>query len=525
MNRKRTYIYLPLILSVVLATGIWLGGMLGDAGGGDGFFASKSSKQKLGRLIDLIDDRYVDEVDTDSIVDVTVNGILEQLDPHSVYIPEAEREQLQDQIRGEFVGIGIRYYVKNDTVAVLSAIKDGPSDIVGITGGDRIVSVDGKLLSPSEKDPAEVLKGTQGSRVMLGVLKPGFKKPVSVPVTRGKVELKSVDLSYMISDDIGYIKINRFSETTQEEFDKAIEELLHAKAKKLILDLRDNPGGILEAAIHVADEFLKDDKLILFQKNRSEIRKDTYATTRGLFEDKQVYVLINEGSASASEIVAGALQDNDRGVIVGRRSFGKGLVQQQISLGDGSAVRLTVSRYYTPTGRSIQRPYDEGRQAYYDEYTRRYENGELQDKSKIEVNDSLKKITPGGNVVYGGGGIIPDIYVPTPDDIMLQKINFFQQNGFADTFINDYLQNGGSYLRDMSYDELLYDYRPPEALLEEFAAYAKRYGTELLIPGYQDELSNLLLASIAGQLHGGSAKQIVLNREDGVLKKTLSLAR
>jgi carboxyl-terminal processing protease len=263
---------------------------------------------------------------------------------------------------------------------------------------------------------------------------------VNVPVTRGNVALESVEAAYMLNDKLGYIKVNRFTETTAKEFHQAVRSLERQGATQLAVDLQDNPGGILSAAIEMADEFLSEDQLILFQKDRKNKRKDSYASNSGDFIDKQVFILINENSASASEIVAGALQDNDKGTIIGRRSFGKGLVQQEMQLGDGSAVRLTVARYYTPTGRSIQRPYDKGNEDYFNEYLKRYKNGELNDKENIEVNDSLKYITPGGKVVYGGGGIIPDVFIPGPKGYESQTLDYFARTGFADRVANDYLQ-------------------------------------------------------------------------------------
>ncbi len=491
----------------------------------NGFIASNNvKKRKLNRLIDLIDQRYVDVVNTDSIVDVTVNEIMKNLDPHSVYIPGDALEDVDNNMRGDFVGIGIRFFVRDDSISVLKAIKDGPSDLAGIQGGDKILYVDGKPLFGKNKVSTDVLKGKIGSKITLGVLRPGDEKIAYVPVTRGNVAIVSIDAAYMLDDDLGYIKINRFAESTEKEFNQAVRKLKKKGATKLAIDLRDNPGGVLSAAIAMADEFLKEDQLILFQKDRDGKRKNSYATDAGYFQDKDVYVLINENSASASEVVAGALQDNDTGTIVGRRSFGKGLVQQEIKLGDGSAVRLTVARYYTPTGRSIQRPYENGNDAYFKEYIDRYSNGELLNRENIEVNDSLKKTTPGGKIVYGGGGIIPDVFVPSPDGYILQTLDYFGRTGFADQFVNQYLQDDGLYMREMSRDIFVNNYEVPEDVMNNFISYSQLYNTSIQLPGYREEIAKIIKSSMAEQLFETELKIKILNKNDAMLERVLELS-
>ncbi|NND61681.1 MAG: S41 family peptidase, partial [Flavobacteriaceae bacterium] len=373
--------YLPLFMGVAVAAGVFMGSKLNfKDGGNEKIFATNSKKDKLNRLIDYIDYEYVDEVNTDSIVDVTVNGILENLDPHSVYIPVDQYEDNADDMRGNFVGIGISFYPYNDSIAVIRAINGGPAASAGIKGGDRILFANGQKLFGEDMDRDSIskyLKGEINSKVKLKVYRKGEDKLLNFTLKRKRVPLVSVDASYKLTDDLGYIKVNRFSETTFKEFKNALEDLQDDGISSLVLDLRDNPGGYISAAERIADEFLKDDKLVLITRNKNGDENKTYATRRGDFEDGSVYVLINENSASASEIVAGALQDNDKGLIVGRRSFGKGLVQREMALGDGSAVRLTIARYYTPTGRSIQRPYGNGNGSYYSDYEKRYRNGEL----------------------------------------------------------------------------------------------------------------------------------------------------
>lgn len=520
---KNLKLYYPIFLGITLAIGIWLGNLL-QSENSESFLASSSAKKrKLNKLIDLIDQRYVDKVNTDSIVDVTVNGILANLDPHSVYISSDEASDVHDSMRGDFTGIGIRFFINKDTIAVLNALENGPSYDAGIRSGDKILYADGKPLFGENAVNSDVLKGEEGSAVILDVLHPGDENSVKIKVVRGNVPLSSVDATYMLNEEIGYIKVNRFAESTAREFDESIDDLLDQGAQELVVDLRDNPGGVLNAAIDIADEFLEDDQLILFQKDRDGERKDSYATSKGDFENKPIYILINENSASASEVVAGALQDNDTGTIIGRRSFGKGLVQQEINLGDGSAVRLTVSRYYTPTGRSIQRPYEKGNDDYYKDYIDRYHNGELENESSIKVNDSLRKVTPGGKVVYGGGGIIPDVFVPAPDGYIAQTLDYFARTGFADQFTNRYLQNEGSRLLQFSKSEFINDYEVSELLMEDFIQYAQLYNTSISLPGYRDEIALIIKSSLAEQLFGTQLKLQLLNKQDDMIKKVIEL--
>lgn len=445
--KGRNKIYTPLLLSIACAAGLILGARL-DFDPSDELFSANPKKQKLNRLIDYIDYEYVDDVNTDSIVDVTVNKILENLDPHSVYIPKDEYERVTENMKGDFVGIGVSFYKVQDTIVVIQALEGGPSERIGIRGGDRILYANGDKLFDKEISNDSIttqLKGKANTKVTLKVLRKGIKDLLTFKLKRGKVPLKSVDASYMLTPDLGYIKIDRFSETTYEEFRKSIKQLKKEGAKQIALDLRSNPGGYLSEAINIADEFIKDDKLILFTKNKSGAIEETYAQREGDFENGKVFVLINENSASASEVVAGALQDNDVGTIVGRRSYGKGLVQREMELGDGSAVRLTIARYYTPTGRSIQKPYDNGNESYFNDYMHRYKNGELNNEDSIEVNDSLKYKTPGGRIVYGGGGIIPDIFVPKDTDSEKEKLTFILRGGYMSRFVFDILEQNREY--------------------------------------------------------------------------------
>lgn len=521
---KKLNIYLPIIFSILFASGLGLGYFINQRSGSGVYLTSSNpNKQKLNRLIDVIDQRYVDDVNTDSIVDATVNNILSNLDPHSVYISSEEQEETNNSMRGTFTGIGIRFFISKDTVSVLQAIPNGPGKKAGIQAGDKIIAANGKPLTGNNASNTNILKGKRGSVVKLSVIKPGFKKPVIISIKRDDVPLPSVEASYMLTDILGYIKVNRFSETTKAEFQKALINLKSRGAKDITLDLRDNPGGVLDAAIAMADEFLANKNLIVYQKDRNGKRKDSYATNNGNFQNGMVYILINENSASASEVVAGALQDNDKGVIIGRRSFGKGLVQQEIKLGDGSSVRLTVARYYTPTGRSIQRPYENGNENYYNEYIERYENGELLDASKIKVNDSLRKTTKGGKIVYGGGGIIPDVFVPSPDGYNLQTIDYMARTGTADQFANILLSNKAAYLRKMSFDTFTSTYQPSLTDISEMILQLRIQNTSIKAKQYQEELTLLLKASMAEQLYGTEQKWMLLNESDTMIIKVKNL--
>lgn len=522
-NRKK---YLPLWVGLALALGVFIGSKLNFNDSTEKIFATNSKKDKLNRLIDYIDYEYVDDVNTDSIVDVTVNAILENLDPHSVYIPKSKYAHNADDMRGAFIGIGVSFYIYKDTIAVIRPITGGPAEKAGIKAGDRIIYADGKKLFGEliERDSiTNYLKGAINSKVALQIYRPSEKKKLDIKLRRKQVPLISVDASYKLTDDLGYIKINRFSETTYTEFKNALDELQDQGISKLVLDLRNNPGGYISTAERVVDEFLENNKLVLITKNKSGDINKTYATRRGDFEHGKLYVLINENSASASEIVAGALQDNDKGTIIGRRSFGKGLVQREMSLGDGSAVRLTIARYYTPTGRSIQRPYGNGNDTYYNEYEKRYLNGELMHADSIKVADSLKYVTPEGKVVYGGGGIIPDVFVPKDTSMENETIQFVSRSGFMSYFIFEYLEKNRDIFKGMSFNDFRSQYQVDDKLTNEFIEYAKFNEAQINLSSYTEELKRTLKSTIAEQLFGPNEHEIILNEADPMILKVLEL--
>ena len=505
--------YLPLLISVAIAAGVFIGSKLNFHDTNEKIFATNSKKDKLNRLIDYIDYEYVDQVNTDSIVDVTVNGILENLDPHSVYIPVDDYEDNANDMRGNFVGIGISFYPYKDSIAVIRAIEGGPAEKAGIKGGDRILYADGKPLFGSDifRDSiSEFLKGEINSKVMLTVYRPSENKMIEFKLKRKRVPLVSVDAAYKLTDEIGYIKVNRFSETTYAEFREALDELNDEGIETLVLDLRNNPGGYIYAAEKLVDEFLEDDKLMLITRNKSGEENRSYATRKGDFEKGKVYVLINENSASASEIVAGALQDNDKGTIIGRRSFGKGLVQREMALGDGSAVRLTIARYYTPTGRSIQKPYGNGNGDYYRDYENRYKNGELEDPENIQVADSLRFITP-------------DVFVPKDTSVENETLEYISRSGFMGYFIFEYLEKNRSFFSGMTFNQFADNFEIPESLKEEFYTYSAFENAQIDLRKYSDELGTALKANIAQQLFGTNAFEYFLNDGDAMLNKVMEL--
>jgi len=522
--KKYNYIW-PAIIALALALGILIGGKLHFNDSPEKLFTTNSKKDKLNRLIDYIDYEYVDEINTDSIVDVTVNNILDKLDPHSVYIPREELTQVSENMKGDFVGIGINFYMYKDTITVIRTIENGPSFVKGIEPGDRILQADGDTLFGKNLPSGKIvstLKGESGSTVNLKVYRKKEKRYFDVTIKRDRVPIKSVEAFYMLSPDMGYIKINRFAESTYKEFKNALRSLKNKGAKKLTLDLRDNPGGYLGIAEQLADEFLEDGKLILYTKNKKGKIEKMFATEAGTFEDKPIYVLINERSASASEIIAGALQDNDVGTIIGRRSFGKGLVQREMALGDGSAVRLTVSRYYTPTGRSIQRDYQNGSEDYYERFEERYENGELASADSIKVADSLRYTTPKGKVVYGGGGIIPDIFVPI-GNMEEETIKSMESLGFISRFIFEHLEEDRDRYEGYTREEFIHMFKVDDILFEKFVNFALSSNITMDFYQYDQRIKLYLKAALAEQLYSPNISAKIKGEIDPMLQKVLEL--
>lgn len=417
MRKIRPYIYLPIAFALVLILGIYLGShMISSTQSGKSLFKTKSgSFERLVDVLNLIQQDYVDTLSSEKIANTAVKSILSELDPHSEYIPASRFDDVNDPLRGNFDGIGIQFRMVEDTIVVIQTIADGPSEEAGLLAGDRIVKVDAKTVAgkgiPSDSI-VHMLKGERGTKVEVSIYRRGSKNLLNFTITRDKIPTYSLDVAYMVNDVTAYVKLNKFSATTGDELHDAVKELKKQGMKKLILDLRGNGGGYLSESIRVADEFLAKDKLIVYTEGKSRPRKESRSSEYGIFHQGELVVLIDEMSASASEIVAGAIQDNDRGTIIGRRSFGKGLVQEQMKLKNGAAIRLTVARYHTPTGRCIQKPYENGQdEEYYLEVLQRYQNGEMNSPDSVQIDSSEIYLTPAGDTVFGGGGIYPDIYV------------------------------------------------------------------------------------------------------------------
>ncbi len=477
-GNKKIKIYLPVLLALVLAAGILVGLKL-NRQQGDNRFLIYPRTDKLTTVLNYIEQEYVDTVDRKQLVDDAIPAMLKDLDPHSLYIPAKDLEEVNEPLEGNFSGIGVQFNMQDDTVAIINTIPNGPSELVGIKPGDRIIRVNDSVVAgvnmPSE-DIVKMLKGERGTKVNVTIARRGESKPLEFEIVRDEIPLYSVDVAYMVAPEIGYVKINSFGRTTLQEFQKGVQKLHAKNMNKLIVDLRGNGGGYMDAATNIADQFLKGGKLIVYTKGRSKPRTDVYATDQGSCQQDELIILIDEGSASASEILAGAIQDNDRGLIMGRRSFGKGLVQEQIMLNDGSAIRLTIARYYTPTGRCIQKSYAQGNKEYYMDLHERFEHGELVEADSIHFADSLKYTTPGGNTVYGGGGIMPDIFVPLDTVGLSDYFTKIRSRGLIYRFAFDYTDQHRQELNQFTNIEDLRKYLQNKDLMNEFTKFAKDKG-------------------------------------------------
>jgi len=519
--KNKNKIYLPLIIAIAIAFGVFLGSSLNYQKNTMTFFGGTPQEKKIKRLINYIQYEYVDEVDTDSLLDGTIKNMLSKLDPHSVYIPASEHESIAESMNGKFVGIGIQFRMYKDSLTVVKVLDKGPSKKAGILAGDRILVANNDTLYGKNIKNSYViktLKGKPNTSVNLTVFRRSENKNIPFTITRGEVPIASVDAHYMIDKDLGYIKINKFAATTYDEFKLALTDLIDNGMKKLILDLRHNPGGYMQVATKIIDEFLEDGKLIVFTKNKKNKIDKTFATIKGAFENGHVFVLINGSSASASEIVAGALQDNDKGTIVGRRSFGKGLVQQEMDLGDGSAIRLTTARYYTPTGRSIQKPYSKkDTKLYSNDYFKRIHSGELIFKDSIKVDDHLKYTTPKGKTVYGGGGIIPDVFVP------IDTLNTYSTKLYSklNDFIFEYIDNHREKMNTWKLYSFVENFDVDNAILNKYIAELN-----IKTPISTKDKENLKIyfnAIVARNLFDEIGYFIIAQKKDNMILKVLEL--
>lgn len=521
---------MPFLLAICLVAGILIGTFYTNHFSGNKLGIINTSSNKLNALLHIIDEQYVDTVSMFNLVEEAMPQILAELDPHSSYIPAKDLEAVNSDLKGSFSGIGVQFTIQDDTIHINSVIQGGPSEKVGLLAGDRIVEVDdssfvGKIVTNSEA--MRRLKGEKGSKVKLGIYRPGEKEILHFTVVRGDIPVKSIDAAYMINDKFGYVKVNKFGETTYPELLVALAQLSQANCKGMIIDLRGNTGGYMAAAIQMVNEFLPNNKLIVYTEGRKSPRENYTSNGTGSSQTMPLIVLMDEGSASASEIFAGAIQDNDRGTIIGRRSFGKGLVQQPIEFSDGSAIRLTIARYYTPSGRCIQKPYEKGNDAEYEmDIITRYEHGEFFSADSIKQN--IKEIyhTSLGRTVYGGGGIMPDIFVPQDTTGMTSYYRMAATRGLIVRYTLDYTDKNRNKLKEYDTPQNMEAYLKTQNLLEKFAEYAEKKGLKrrnILMYKSKQLFEESLYGNIIYNMLGIEAYITYSNLTDKTVQKALEV--
>lgn len=530
MNRRTTLI-LPLLVAVSVATGIIIGNLLKDNSQPVFPTLGHSRTNKLVTILNLIENGYVDSVNTGEIIEETIPGLLENLDPHTAYIPARHMQEVQEEMQGNFSGIGVQFSIQEDTVRVIEVVSGGPSGKVGILPGDRIVTVNDSLIAGVGVENTTILKllrGEKNTKVRVGIARKGTAELLEFEITRDDIPLISVDISYLIDDETGFIKVNRFSETTYQEFMQGMEKLTQAGAGKVIVDLRQNPGGSLSAVLQILDEFLEKGEPILYTEGLNQPRKTYNASGRNSWKDVEVFVMIDEFSASASEIFAGAMQDNDRGLVIGRRSFGKGLVQEQIPLADGSALRLTVARFYTPSGRCIQKSYDNGNDSYYQDLYARFDHQEQLYADSIQFNDSLKYYTQAGRTVYGGGGIMPDVFVPLDTSGHSDYFDLIYRKGLIYAFAYTYADLHRETLTEFSTAQEFETYLDAHDVLSEFVRYAQEKGIALDPSGLKQSreiINTQLKAYIARNIMGEEGFYPIIRQIDNTLLKAIEISK
>ncbi|MCP4552421.1 MAG: S41 family peptidase [Bacteroidetes bacterium] len=533
MNKIFTKIttYLPILFALVLITGIYIGREINPSITLDKSllpFKPHSKYDKLSDILNYIEQDYVDSISREHLTRKAVKAIIEELDPHTSYTSKEEFNAANDPLLGSFEGIGVQFNIIEDTIAIIHAISGGPSEKSGILAGDRIIMVDDSLVAGvkiTNRGAIRKLKGPKGTKVKVGVLRKRFPELIDFVIERNIIPTYSLDIAYMVNDTVGYMKLNTFSATTYDEFSVALKRLKEEGLTNLILDLRGNSGGFVKPSVQIADDFLSVDKLIVYTKGNSRPKNSIYSKSGGLFESEKLVILIDEASASASEILAGAVQDNDRATIIGRRSYGKGLVQEQLPFPDGSAIRMTIARYYTPTGRSIQKPYGENFSDYYQDFYHRIANGELQSADSIKFIDSLKFVTPGGKIVYGGGGIMPDIFVPIELDSPA-FYNIIVNRGLAYRFAFNYTDDHRESLRELeSFEAFNTSFEFTDKLFSEFVEFAKSNGVERSISEVNNSKAKLKLimkAYIGRNLLDNEAFYPVFHKMDPIFIKAKS---
>lgn len=526
-------IWMPLLFAIVLVTGMLIGMRMqsnmpqlvveqetpGVEGIGQG---------KIEEVLRYVEAKYVDEVDKEALTQEVIDDLLSRLDPHSNYISAEELKEVNEQLKGNFDGIGVEFMVLDDTIVVVTPLSGGPSEAAGIEAGDKIIQIGDSTIAGVNMDSEAIigmLRGEKGTDVEVGILRDREGQLLRFTVTRDAIPMNSVDVAYMLDDKTGYIKLNRFSATTYEEFMKSLEELVEKHGMEdLVLDLRHNPGGYLQQATNMLSQlFQQKDKLLVYTEGDAVNRSEYTSTGRNFFDVEDIVVLIDEGSASASEIVAGAIQDHDRGVIIGRRSFGKGLVQEQYNLRDGGALRLTVARYYTPSGRSIQKPYDDP-DAYQHEMYNRYESGELEEAERMLIEDSTEYYTDNGRIVYGGGGIMPDVFVPI--DTITVNEDYLALRQYVPQFVFRYLDAPGATesIVNLGLENFAREYQLSSTALPDLIDYAKERGAsvqEPLAPELKKAVRHMLLARIAKQVFDDEGYYKIWNRKDNMVQEAL----
>ncbi|MCD6354957.1 MAG: S41 family peptidase [Prolixibacteraceae bacterium] len=530
MNKK-TIIFLPLLVAVSIAAGILVGNLLKSNNQLATNRLGQSRPNKLTTILDLIDRGYVDSVNINDIVEKTIPEVLKNLDPHTTYIPAKNMQEVQEEMHGNFSGIGVQFSIMEDTVRVVEVISGGPSSKVGILPGDRIVRVNDSIIAGTgvkNETVLKLLRGEKNTKVQVGIVREGYNNELEFEITRGDIPIFSVDVSYMIDDQTGFIKISRFAETTYDEFMKGMQKLKDEGAAKVIIDLRQNPGGSLVAVLRMVDEFLEKGEPILYTEGINQPRKTYNASARNSWKEMQVYVMIDEFSASASEIFAGAMQDNDRGIVIGRRSFGKGLVQEQIPLRDGSALRLTVARFYTPSGRCIQSSYKDGNEKYYNHIYERFHSMEQLVADSVHFIDSLKYETKNGRVVYGGGGIMPDFFVPVDTTGNSDYFTQIYRKGLIYSFAYAYADKHRDVLSAFTTAPEFDQYLDENSALGEFVKYAAGKGVPLDKKGLRKSgkiINTQLKAYIARNIIGEEGFYPIIKKIDKTLLKAIKISR
>jgi len=528
---KELNVWIPLLLALMTALGIFIGfklqqNMTAPRTSVLPYVTGKQEVGKIEEILQFIEAQYVEDVERDQLVEDAIGSILQKLDPHSSYIPKSKLEDVNNSLEGSFDGIGIQFLIIEDTIRVISPVAGGPSEKLGIRARDKIVEINDTSVANigiTNERIMERLRGKKGTSVNIGILRGNSSEVIDFTITRDKIPNHSLDISYMVDDKIGFVKINRFSGTTYEEFMKAIEKLNEAGMTDLLIDVRQNPGGYLQTATKIVDQLFDTKHLIVYTEGRTQRRSEYNSTGRNFYDIENVIVLIDEGSASASEILAGAVQDSDRGKIIGRRSFGKGLVQEQYNLSDGSALRLTVARYYTPSGRSIQKPYKGKGSSYEKDIAERFEAGEMKSLDSIELVDTTRYYTDDGRVVYAGGGITPDVFVPL--DTTLNNPFFIKNSQHLMEFAYNYVtENKSKFDSYESLNDFVKTYKVSDSLLDEFSDYALEKGVEKDKRAFKKiklTIANRIKAHLARDLFGEEGFYRVSHQNDDIFDKAL----